>query len=361
MGTRSWRAAVVVGASVLLLAACTTAPEPAPSPSPPAPPASSPTSTEPVGVRVAVVLPLVGEAPLTTAGSREAAEGVAADHRDELGEFRIVAPDGATFVGDIATVLAEQGYDLVCLVGDTAVDVAMRVAAGFPATRFCAIPGPTVAPDEDLPDNVLVVAHRMEEVGYLAGVAAAQVPVPSPAPDAGAPAPPPAGFIGDPSRPTTPQQRAAFEAGLAAGLGRAVAPRVAVSAAGEEVIAQLAREQFDAGIPVVFTAAGAADEAVLEAAGDRGGLVVLHRDRARFEGDPPAEVLVWFLVDVGRGLELAVTRLLDGWEGGVASFGLADGAITVQTGGAPRSAAVRERVDAVATELREGRTTVPTP
>lgn len=349
---------------VVLAGACSPGSGPSPSPSPTAPAPGSPTASEPVGVRVAVVLPLDGEAPLTTAGTRTAAEAVASDHEGELGEFRLVAPDGATFVGDIATVLAEQGYDLVCLVGDTAVDVVLRVAVPFPATRFCALPGPNVASDTELPENVLVLDHRIAEAAYLGGVAAAQMPAPTR--DEGdeddeGPPPPPAGFIGDPTRPTTTRQRVAFEAGLTAGLGRGAAPRVTVSESAEEAIGAAARRHFTDGVPVLFTATGAADAAVLAAARDAGGTVVLHRDRSRFDGEVPEEVLVWFLVDVARSLDVAVDRILEGWAGGFESLGLAEGAISVHAGGDPRGAAVAERVETVAGDIREGRTTVPAP
>lgn len=358
MGRRSWLAlCLAVG-----LVACTSTPGPSPSPSPTTPVAGSPGTSEPVGLRVAVVLPPGGGAPLTAAGTRTAADAVAARKGDAIGEFRTVSAGEDEFVGDVATLLAERGYDLVCVVGDDAAEVALTIAPTFPATRFCAVPAATSGEGEDLPENVLVVDVRLEEAAYLAGVAAAAPrPQDASSPDDDETPAAVAALVGDSSWPQTARQRAAFVAGLRSVLGGSVTPQVDVTATTAEELAESAAEQFDAGVPVVFVPGGPSDAGVIEEAAVHDGLVVVLRDRARFQGETPEEVLVWFLVDVGVALRVAVAQALDGWEGGRATVGLTEDAIRLQSGGHPDSAVVLTRVQEAAGTLRDGSTVVPGP
>lgn len=348
---------------IALAAACTTTPEPSPSPSPSPPTASSPGPSEPVGLRVAVVLPPQGESPLTTTGTRAAAEAVDDHFRDAVGEFRSVAPDPGAFVGDVVTVLAEQGYDLVCVVGSRAAEVVLRVAPTFPATRFCGVPAPGAMDAEAVPANALLVDVRMEEAAYLAGIAAAAAPrPPRPSSTEGtSPAPAGAGFVADGTHPLTPRQRAAFVAGLADGPGAPPATRVDVTPTDDEEVAARAIAQLEAGVPVVFVTAASSDTGVLDAAAANDGVVIVHRDRARFDGDTPEEVLVWFLLDVSVALEEAVERAVGGWEGGITSVGLAEDALRPQAGAAPSSTTTFARVREAAAAVRDGSRTVPGP
>lgn len=316
-----------------------------------------------MGLRVAVVLPPGDEAPLTTNGTRTAAQAVDDHFRDAVGEFRSVAADPGAFVGDVATVLAEQGYDLVCVVGSGAAEVVLRIAPTFPATRFCGVPAPGVTDAEDVPANALLVDVRMEEAAYLAGIAAAAAPRrPSPSPTGGtSPAPAAAGFVADGTRPLTPRQRAAFVAGLADGPGAPPTARVDVTPTDDEEVAARATAQLEAGVPVVFVADASSDAGVLDAAAANDGLVIVHRDRARFAGDTPEEVLVWFLLDVSVALDEAVGRAVGGWEGGIASVGLAEDAIRPQAGAASSSTTTFARVREAAAAIRDGSRTVPGP
>lgn len=360
MGSRRSSLASVL---VLLVAACTSSPAPQPSPSPTAPVATSPGPTEPVGLRVAVVLPPTGEAPLTTTGTRVAADAVASRHGNGLGEFRTVAPDPGAFVGDVATVLAERGYDLVCVVGRQAAEVVLDIAPTFPATRFCGVPAPDGVDGQQVPDNALLIDVRLEEAAYLAGVAAGHVPprASPPAEEDDGPAPRPAGLVGDRTRPLTAHQRIAFVAGLGAVLGGQVSAQVDLDATTEEELTARAVAQFGAGVPVVFLPGGQPDGGVLEAAAAEDALVIVLRDRARFDGDTPETVLMWFLVDVGVALDLAVKRAIGGWEGGTASVGLAEDAIRPQAGAAESSTTTFARVREAGAALRDGSRSVPGP
>lgn len=352
------RSLLVLG---VVLAACTASPSPEPSPSPSPTAAASPTAVEPLGVRVAVILPPPGEHPLTAAGTRLAAEAVASRHGTELGEFRTLVPDPGQFAGDIAVLLAERGYDLVCVVGDGAAEPVLQAARALPATRFCAIATVAEPAVEEVPDNALVVGLRMEEAAYLAGVAAATAPVPTEAPDDDpSPAPSLAGLVGDATSELLSRQRVAFTAGLSAGRGAPTGAQVDVDAATEEALVAAVSAQLEDGVPVVFVAGGPSDAALLEETELEGSLIV-HRDRARFDTRTPPSVLVWFLLDVGVALDLAVTGVVGEWRSGVRSVGLAEDAIRPQAGAAEGATAAFGRLREAADGVRDGTTSVPGP
>lgn len=347
----------------VVLAACTASPSPGPSPSPSPTVSASPTTSEPLGVRVAVVLPPQGEYPLTAAGTRLAADAVARRHGTALGEFRTLVPDPGEFAGDIAVLLAERGYDLVCVVGEGAAEPVLDAARDFPATRFCGIATVAAPAVEEVPDNALVVGLRMEEAAYLAGVAAAAAPAVTEETTPGEatePAPPPAGFVADATSELTSRQRVAFTAGLSAGRGAPANPRVDVDVSTEEDLLAAVSAQFADGVPVVFLAGGPDDAALLEATADEGSLIV-HRDRARFGSRTPPSVLVWFLLDVGVALDVAVTGVVGEWRSGVRSVGLAEDAIRPQAGAAEGATAAFGLLREAADGVRDGTTTVPGP
>lgn len=350
----------------VVLAACTASPSPEPSPSPSPVVSPSPTTTEPLGVRVAVILPPPDEHVLTTAGTRLAAETVARRHGSALGEFRTLSPDPGEFRGDVAVLLAERGYDLVCIIGEGAVEPVLTAAAQFPATRFCGIAAVAGVEPEKVPDNALIVGHRTEEAAYLAGVAAAAAPaLAEEGPDDDpTPTPAPAGFVGDGASALVVRQRPAFAAGLSAGLGGGATPRVDLTATTDEELLAAVNDQFDAGVPVVFLPGAPGDRSLLEAIGDRTegqGTLIVHRDRGRFEAGTPPSVLVWFLLDVGVALDLAVSGIVGDWRSGVRTVGLADNAIRPQAGPAEGATTAFGRLRAAADGVRDGTTSVPGP
>lgn len=169
---RAWarRAAAVVlvlvlGPLAVLLSACTGEPDPTPSPTPTA---EETTEPAPSGVEVAVVLPPASD-PASASFlevERQLAE-LEADRVGEVASVRSVLPDDRTFVADIAALLADEGVDLVCILGSDGPQAVAALADRFPATRFCAL----APPREAAPANVdlLDVAH--EEIGHALGVA----------------------------------------------------------------------------------------------------------------------------------------------------------------------------------------------
>lgn len=123
----------------------------------------------PQGLRVGVVMPpadtgAADEVERDALGFDELADRL----DDEVSELRTLVPDAAAFVGDLATVLAVEEYDLVCVFGRDAEMAVEDLASRHAATTFCAAP---VGPSDDLPDNVLPVDLAIEELGHVVGAA----------------------------------------------------------------------------------------------------------------------------------------------------------------------------------------------
>jgi basic membrane lipoprotein Med (substrate-binding protein (PBP1-ABC) superfamily) len=172
-----WRARTPSGvlvALVLLLAACTNgdaASEPVPSP-----PVPAPAPAPPIGARVAVVLPptSVLDPAVLTALEAQLAE-LGADAGESVRELAGYPAADPRFVEDVTVWLAEQGTDLVCVLGERAEAVVVELAARYRDVRFCAVPSSPPATDgvdTEVDDRIVRVDLRVEELGYLVGVAA---------------------------------------------------------------------------------------------------------------------------------------------------------------------------------------------
>jgi hypothetical protein len=153
---------------VLLVAAaaCTADEEPAPDP----PPDAEAEEASPGGARVGVVLP---SADRTTPEALEVARVQLAElEEDRLGDIaavRTVVPDDEVFAGDLAALLADDGYDLVCLFGAGGSRKVLDLADRFPSTRFCS----TGTRPDDGPDTVDLFELAHEELGATLGAVAA--------------------------------------------------------------------------------------------------------------------------------------------------------------------------------------------
>jgi basic membrane lipoprotein Med (substrate-binding protein (PBP1-ABC) superfamily) len=331
----SWRRSAAVVVLLLgFLAACTTGgPSTAPSPSPTPVTVPSPTTAS-AGRQLAIVLP-----PATTrstaqvAAVREEAEQVGSRYRDELPSVRILQPDTPEFSGDITALLAERGADLVCVLGPGAGAVALAVAPSFPQTRFCA--APAIAEPEGIPANVLLVDLRVEEIAFLAGAAAQLASVD------GSP-----GFLAGEAQYDIDRQRAAFTAGINAVADEPVTPYVGFPVSDADRALQLAAPQYAGGVDTIYTVAGDADAGVRRAAQREGGLVIgsILTVVPEPTQPPPVAVLMTTTQRLGVALGLAVEQLLGTWEGGLASVGLAEGALGVAGGGSGRWARVAPAV-----------------
>jgi len=157
---------------------------------------------------------------------------------------------------------ASHGRDPIIGVSFAQTDAVRRVAKAFPQTRFVLIDG-----NIDLP-NVLSVQFREEEGSFLVGVLAAMASKTGKI-----------GFVGGMDVPLIRR----FSCGFAQGI-RYANPKAQLiqNMAGTTPDAwtdparggEIAREQFDRGVDVIYTAAGSTGIGALQAAADRGKLAI---------------------------------------------------------------------------------------
>lgn len=371
------RSMTLLVALAMVLVGCTTgtsdpSPTPAPSTSSTTPDA---TSTSPPPGRVAVV---VSPDPSLAAAAAEIGTRSLASGLLDGTELRVVTADDPSFLADLTTFFATEGYDLVCAIGAGAERAVREVAATSPSTRFCAAP----ARARGMPDNVLPIDVRVQELGYVAGVALAAD-----------------GLSGSAGLVTSPVTWAPgrLEAGLAAGLaaGGVAAPSVqavavtAADGAGAEVAGLLQAGvggflslagEFDAAVrdtlvevpvtPPAPASPGPTDAASDPAAsptpsptevGERlAGLVAGPEARPEEGGAELADlVLVLLELHLEEAVSLAVGRHVDGWDTAPASVGLADGAFRVDAGSSARAGAVATAVEDAVAGIRAGEIEVP--
>jgi hypothetical protein len=165
----------VLLALLLAMSACTDEPSQAESPSPVAP---APAPAAPLGARVGVVLPPSSALdPAVIAAVATQLDQLAGTADESVRELRGYPPADPRFVQDVALWLSEQGTELVCVLGDRAEEVVVALSQRYRGIRFCALPtGPPRPPDDGgastADDGVARVELRVEELGYLVGVAA---------------------------------------------------------------------------------------------------------------------------------------------------------------------------------------------
>jgi hypothetical protein len=321
------RGAALLGAA-LAVVACTPTGEPtAPVPAPDAPP---PATAPAVGLRVGFVLP-----PAATAGDHQRAQ-LATDLRfvaglqDEgISEVRTLEADGPEFVPDLASLLAERGTDLVCVLGPDAQRAVVPLADRYPELRFCAVP----AGASDPPDNLTTVELRFEELGHVVGLAAAAVAGEGPV----------ASILGS-DRAGVTRLRDGIRAGVDG------VPLLENAPVDEEEVTEAVAAAAAAGAEVVIVDLGAGASAAVEQAAAAGLVVVAPAAvLARAEVDE-ATVLAWRLRwDVA--IRPVVASLLDPETEVPASVGFAEAAFVVTSGPALGGPAARA-VETAAGELR---------
>jgi hypothetical protein len=316
--------------AALVVAACTstgdetTLPAPAPAEPPPATPAA--------GLRVGFVLPAAA-----TAGDDQRAQ-LARDLqfvgalRDEgISEVRTLEADAPEFVRDLASLLAERGTDLVCVLGPDAQRAVASLVDRYPELRFCAVPADLTDP----PENLTAVELRFEELGHVVGLAAASVAGHGPV----------ASVLGS-DRAGVTRLRDGIRAGVDG------VPLLESAPVDEEEVTEAVDAAAAAGAEVVIVdlGAGAAD-AVRQAAAE--GLVVVAPAAvlARAEVDEAA-VLAWRLRwDVA--IRPVIASLLDPETEVPTSVGFAE-AVFVVTPGAALGGSGTSTVEAAVGELRRG-------
>lgn len=360
-----------------VLASCTTPSDdlpPDPEPTPTVTPTAIPTVTA-APARVGVVLDPRPE--LVAAAAEVGVRGMARS-REEFAEVRVVRADSATFLTDLVAFFTTEGYDLVCVAGDGAASAVTEVAVTSPGTRYCAVPA-----SGQTPANVLPIDVRIEELGYLAGVALATDL------DAG-----PVGLITSP----TVIAPARFEAGIAAGIaevglpdGRIVRlPPVRTQDDIERVVARLAGQRATG----VVSLAGDLDGAVMEAL-DEFAPPLPEPTEAPTDGptdpsepatptptepDPPRtvslvggpglrpiedgaalddQVLLVLDIHLEAGVEVALDRLAGRWDVTATRIGMAEQALRALVGVGDRARAIADAVEQARTRILDGTFELP--
>lgn len=367
--------AALVLAALAALAACTSTPQPSPSPTPTdaaSVPSFEPEVPEP-DRRVAVV---VAPGPALRAAAAEVAARQLPSVVPAVSDVRVVTADDPDAMGDLVRLFASEGYDLVCALGPGALDSVLGAARDLPATRFCA--APVIA--TEVPDNVLAVDIRAEEMAYLAGVMAGVY-----APDR------PPVMVTAPTTHAPARQQQAFRDGFASTSPPAgVIPIIIGPVEDSDAARTAVTEHLRAGVSAVYADAGEADTGVVAAAEEEG---QLRREEASEtpapdasepptagapatvlvvggpavlpleEGAPvPAEVAYVVDFDWARAVVVAAQRLVRTWEGGIVSIGLLEDALRfVEDGGDAVPPAVRTRVEDTRAGIIDGRLIIGTP
>lgn len=138
------RRAVVAAAAVLAVVGCTSpAPDGAdPSPTPAEVEETGASGSESTGTRIAVVVPPSGQVAVAEAAAlASAAEALAEDPPQGVETIRVTRATSSAFARDLAHLAADDGYDVVCIVGTGAAELALELARSRRETRVCTTDG----------------------------------------------------------------------------------------------------------------------------------------------------------------------------------------------------------------------------
>jgi basic membrane lipoprotein Med (substrate-binding protein (PBP1-ABC) superfamily) len=300
----------------LVLGACIGGGQDAVTPAP-----TPPTATTPAEVAsVAVILPPRGSISEEAADSLERAAESAVSAADREVALRVVRPDGAEFVVGIAGLLADDGFDLVCVLGASAAAAVAEVAAQQPGTRFC-MTGPVAGG----PQNLWAPTLRHREAAWLAGVAAAL------ARDGG-----PVGMIVREGEPALSAKRASFDLGFAAAAEAppgedTVPPTVGTIALQDEQPAPVVDAVLSQEPSVLVVDVGPLTEMVIARIAEAASTTpVIAWTGIEEQFDGPADSLL-IVAELVTAFRLALEAVLAGtFDALPESIGLADGAFVVR-------------------------------
>ncbi len=198
---------------------------------------------------------------------------------------------------------ADQGYDLVIAVGYLFEDAINEVAPLYPDTNFLFI--------DSVSDhsNVMSAVYAAEQGSFLVGVAAGL--------EAKANGSNAVGFVGGMEGPLIGSFQAGFEQGvLAANPEATIYVEYADSFSDDAKGQQLAAKLYDAGVTVIYQAAGGAGNGVIKEAKERGDVWVVGVDKDQFEDgvlDSGESVILTSMIKrVDSSSFAAATAVLDG-------------------------------------------------
>jgi len=274
----------------------------------------------------------------------------------ELGaRVRFVEPgDGSDREAGLR-LLAAEGMDLVVGVGFIFTDDLLTLASEYPNVRFAGV-DLALRTDEQgqplpLPPNLAALKFREEEGSFLVGALAALVGGSQKL-----------GFVGGMDIPLIHKFEQGYRQGVAA-----VCPDCTVIAQYAGVTPEafrnpgkgkeLALSQYQAGVNVIFQAAGSTGLGVFEAARSNAKLAI-GVDADQY-AEAPGHVLTSMTKGVDTSVFDAIARVKDGsFRGGIYSFGLAEngvGYVYDQNNESLIPAAARARVEALRADIVAGR------
>ena len=261
-------------------------------------------------------------------------------------------PDSAK--EDRLATMAEEGYDVVIAVGFAYDGAIQAVAPDYPDVHFAIV-------DSEIEgiDNVTSLVYAEEQASFLAGAAAALTTEEDHV-----------GFIGGVETPLIHK----FEAGFTAGAEH-VNEDINVEidylsqppdmsgfsdpARGREV----AQAQYDRGADVIYHAAGASGNGVLESAVDND-FTFIGVDSDQYENADEAQkpyVLTSAIKQVDVSVFELISAALEGdVEGGIQRFALADGGVDYTTSNEEAIAPIQDELDELKEQIIAGDIEVPT-
>jgi basic membrane protein A len=296
---------------------------------------------------------LTDQGQLNDRGFNELAYRGLQEAERELGvDGRVVqAASAADYVPNM-TSLIRQDYDLIIGVGFAHGDAVTKVAKRFPETKFVIIDVDQTTL-EGKPDNVVGLLFREEQVGYLAGYAAALAEKRRAGADV-------VSSVGGMKEPPVDRFIAGYQAGAKAAL-----PGVKVlngySQDWEDVAKckELALDHITQGAGVIFQVAGGCGLGALEAAKEQN-LWGIGVDADQFFLGP--HILTSALKRVDEAVFSTIESVQDGsWKGGRnLTFGLAEDGVALGTFSPKVPKEDREAVQAVAKKIADGDVQIPT-
>ena len=296
---------------------------------------------------------LTDQGQLNDRGFNELAYRGLQEAERELGvEGRVVqAVSAADYVPNM-TSLVRQDFDLIIGVGFAHGDAVTKVAKRFPETKFAIIDVDQTTL-EGKPENVVGLLFREEQVGYLAGYAAALAEKRRPGPDM-------ISSVGGMKEPPVDRFIAGYQAGA-----RAAVPGVeilnAYSQDWEDIAKckELALNQIARGSGVVFQVAGGCGLGALEAAKEKSVWGIGVDADQFFLGQ---HILTSALKRVDEAVFATIESVQDGtWEGGRnLTFGLAQDGVALGTFSPKVPQADRQAVQTEAKKIARGDVNIPT-
>jgi basic membrane protein A len=278
------------------------------------------------------------------------AYGGASEAKKKLGIFLkyVEAPDDNAYE-TLLRAFAQRDFDLVIGIGFAQKEAVTKVAAQFPKTHFAIVDSVV-----DLP-NVRSLLFEEHEGAYLVGAIAALTSKTGKV-----------GFVGGMDIPLIRRFEMGYEAGA-----KEANPQTTVLANYVGVTSEawnnppkgkeLAIAQYDAGVDIIFAAAGASGLGVFDAAEERKKFAI--GVDANQDWTKPGLILTSMLKRVDTAVYTTIEEAQAGkFEGGVKKFGLANKGVDYSVDEYNANIltdAVRKRADELKAEIIAGRIVVP--